>query len=164
MALSNGPNLGLLVNGNQGEAHYAELLKFLRGIDGLVMGSVKDKDLTAPPGSPTDGDRYIVAAGATGAWAGQGGKIARYSSMQAAWEFYTPKEGWRAHVEDEDALYRHTGTAWEKALGPRAGGWGAATGTATRTAFDSTTVTLEQLAERVKALIDDLTAHGLIGP
>jgi len=29
--------------------------------------SVKDKDLTAPPVSPSDGDRYIVAAGATGA-------------------------------------------------------------------------------------------------
>lgn len=164
MALSNGPNLGLLVNGNQGEAHYAELLRFLRGVDCLVMCSVKDKDLATSPGSPADGDRYIVAAGATGAWAGQTGKLARYSSVQSAWEFYTPKEGWLAYVEDEDALYRHTGTAWEKALGPKAAGWGAPTGTATRTAFDTTTVTLEQLAERLKALIDDLTAHGLIGP
>lgn len=44
-------------------------------------------------------------------------------------------------------------------------GWGAPTGTATRTAFATSTVTLEQLAERLKALIDDLrtTGHGLIG-
>ena len=45
-------------------------------------------------------------------------------------------------------------------------GWATATGTATRTTFDTTTVTLPQLAERVKALIDDLHAtagHGLIG-
>ena len=42
-------------------------------------------------------------------------------------------------------------------------GWGAPTGTATRTAFDTGTVTLPQLAERVKALVDDLAAHGLIG-
>jgi len=42
-------------------------------------------------------------------------------------------------------------------------GWAAATGTATRTTFATTTVTTEQLAERVKALIDDLTTHGLIG-
>lgn len=35
-------------------------------------------------------------------------------------------------------------------------GWGVATGTATRTTFDTTTVTTAQLAERVKALIDDL--------
>jgi hypothetical protein len=42
-------------------------------------------------------------------------------------------------------------------------GWGAPTGTATRTAFATTSVTLPQLAEHVKALIDDLTAYGLIG-
>ena len=45
-------------------------------------------------------------------------------------------------------------------------GWATATGTATRTTFDTTTVTTAQLAERVKALIDDLHAtagHGLIG-
>lgn len=42
-------------------------------------------------------------------------------------------------------------------------GWTAATGTPTRTTFDTTTVTLTQLAERVKALIDDSLAHGLIG-
>lgn len=42
-------------------------------------------------------------------------------------------------------------------------GWGAPTGAATRTGFATSSVTLEQLAERVKALIDDLRSHGLIG-
>jgi hypothetical protein len=42
-------------------------------------------------------------------------------------------------------------------------GWAAATGTATRTTYDTTTVTTAQLAERVKALIDDLTTRGVIG-
>jgi len=42
-------------------------------------------------------------------------------------------------------------------------GWAAATGNATRTTFATSTVTLPLLAERVKALIDDLTTHGLIG-
>jgi len=45
----------------------------------------------------------------------------------------------------------------------RATGWEAATGTATRTTFATNTVTTAQLAQRVKALIDDLTTHGLIG-
>lgn len=36
--------------------------------------------------------------------------------------------------------------------------WQGPTGTATRTTFDTATVTLPQLAERVKALIDDLQA------
>lgn len=42
-------------------------------------------------------------------------------------------------------------------------GWTSPTGTATRTTFATSTVTVSQLAERVKGLIDDLTAHGLIG-
>ena len=48
-------------------------------------------------------------------------------------------------------------------VGARKTGWTAATGTATRTTFATSTVTLPQLAERVKALLDDLIAHGLIG-
>lgn len=51
-------------------------------------------------------------------------------------------------------------------VGARRTGWATATGTATRTTFDTATVTLSQLAERVKALIDDIHAtagHGLIG-
>ncbi len=41
-------------------------------------------------------------------------------------------------------------------------GWTAATGTATRTAFATSTATTQDVAERLKALIDDLLAHGLI--
>jgi len=37
---------------------------------GLVQMSVPDRDLTAPPCSPVEGDRYIVAPGAAGAWSG----------------------------------------------------------------------------------------------
>ncbi len=51
-------------------------------------------------------------------------------------------------------------------LGARKTGWSTATGTATRTTFATGSVTLPQLAERVKALIDDLEAtagHGLLG-
>ncbi len=48
-------------------------------------------------------------------------------------------------------------------LSTRKTGWTAATGTATKTTFVTGTVTLPQLAERVKALIDDLISHGLIG-
>jgi hypothetical protein len=48
-------------------------------------------------------------------------------------------------------------------VGSRKTGWAAPTGTATRTTFATSTVTTAQLAERLKALIDDLTSHGLIG-
>lgn len=46
---------------------------------------------------------------------------------------------------------------------PTRTGWAAPTGTATRTTFATTTVTTEQLAERVKALIDDLTTSNILG-
>ena len=62
-------------------------------------------------------------------------------------------------VNTSDA-YRVDGV---KVVGNRATGWEAPTGTATRTTFATTSVTLPLLAQRVKALIDDLTAHGLIG-
>ena len=57
--------------------------------------------------------------------------------------------------------YRVNGT---KVLGARRVGWTAASGTATRTTFATGTATTVQVAERLKALIDDLIAHGTIGP
>ena len=50
-----------------------------------------------------------------------------------------------------------------KVVGARKTGWTAATGTATRSGFATSSVTLQTLAEHVKALIDDLISHGLIG-
>lgn len=52
---------------------------------------------------------------------------------------------------------------WNATPVVRPTGWGAPTGTATRTVYDTNTVTLVQLAERLKGLIDDLTTIGLIG-
>ncbi len=57
-------------------------------------------------------------------------------------------------------VYRINNT---QVVGGRVTGWVAPTGTATRSTFATSTVTTEQLAERLKALIDDLTTHGLIG-
>lgn len=50
-----------------------------------------------------------------------------------------------------------------KVVGPRAIGWTAPASTLNRAAFSDSTVTLQQLAQRVAALIVDLTGHGLIG-
>lgn len=50
-----------------------------------------------------------------------------------------------------------------RVLTGRQGGWGAPTGTLTRSTFATGSVTLVQLAERVAALISDLTTHGMIG-
>jgi sporulation protein YlmC with PRC-barrel domain len=50
-----------------------------------------------------------------------------------------------------------------KIIEARKTGWSDPTGTASRATFATSTVTTEQLAQRLKALIDDLTSHGLIG-
>ncbi|PRX28668.1 Protein of unknown function [Meinhardsimonia xiamenensis] len=87
-------------------------------LDGLVQLSVKDRDLSAPPASPAEGDRYIVAAGASGAWAGWDGDVAMFSG--GAWLRLHAREGWRVWVEDEAALIVRSGGAWitlEAALG-----------------------------------------------
>jgi hypothetical protein len=50
-------------------------------------------------------------------------------------------------------------------LSGRSTGYTAMTGVANRaTAYDTSTITLPQLAQRVKALLDDLTTNGIIGP
>jgi hypothetical protein len=45
-----------------------------------------------------------------------------------------------------------------------AAGWSAATGTASRATFVTSTVTTADLAQRLKALEDDLLAKGILGP
>ena len=82
----------------------------LRALDAIVQLSVKDRDLTAPPGGEADGDRYIPAATATGAWAGRDGEIAAW--QDGAWAFHPPHEGWRVWIEDEDVLAVFDGAAW----------------------------------------------------
>ncbi|MFL5182096.1 MAG: DUF2793 domain-containing protein [Microvirga sp.] len=71
---------------------------------------MKDKDLAAPPASPAEGDRYIVAGAATGAWTGKTGQVA--ARQDGVWRFYPPQAGWIAFVVDELQLYHFNGTAW----------------------------------------------------
>ena len=82
----------------------------LRLLDGLVQLSVLGRDLTAPPGSPADGDRYIVASGGTADWAGWDLNVALFSD--GAWLRLPPRTGWRAWVEDEDLLLVYDGSGW----------------------------------------------------
>ncbi|MCQ0091342.1 DUF2793 domain-containing protein [Roseovarius sp. M141] len=82
----------------------------LRLLDGLVQLSVLDRDLTAPPGSPADGDRHIVASGATGDWAGWDQNVALFTD--GAWLRLPPRTGWRAWVEDEGVLLVFGAAGW----------------------------------------------------
>jgi hypothetical protein len=76
----------------------------------LGFERVKDKDLSAPPGSVSTDDAFIVAAGATGLWSGHSGQIAKKTS--SSWSFSTASTGWTRYVDDEAALYAYDGDAW----------------------------------------------------
>ena len=83
----------------------------LSDLDTLVQLTVQDRDLNTPPASPAEGDAWIVAASATGEWAGHDGEIAAFRN--GGWVFHAPQEGFRAWVADEDILLIHDGTAWQ---------------------------------------------------
>lgn len=98
-----------LMASNQAQKHvtYNEAMTML---DVLTMLSVIDRDLTAPPGSPSDGDVYIPASGATGAWSGKDLNVTAY--IDGVWRFYPPEEGWTAWIQDENALKVWNGSSW----------------------------------------------------
>lgn len=86
----------------------------LATIDSLLHAKVKDKDVSAPPISPNDGDSYIVPSGATGDWIGEDENIA--VQLNGAWYFHSPNPGWLVYVEDEATYYTYSGTAWDSVL------------------------------------------------
>jgi hypothetical protein len=83
----------------------------LRILDAVVQLGVADRDRTEPPAAPAEGDRHIVAEAATGAWAGQDGRIA--VRTDTVWTFLAPRPGWRAWIASEAAEVVWTGAAWE---------------------------------------------------
>ncbi len=114
MAASTEPRSGLKYGWALGESGWntdmdANLLQI--GRVGLHL-SVLDRTLTAPPATPADGDTYIPAATASGAWAGHENDIAIWDATAGAWVFYTPRTGWIAYMEAEGKLAAYTGTAW----------------------------------------------------
>ncbi len=85
----------------------------LRALDALVQLVVKSRALSAPPTTPAEGDRYIVAPAATGAWTGAEGKVAAF--VDGAWAFFAPEAGWRAFDEAARAFALHDGLGWRRA-------------------------------------------------
>ncbi len=102
--------LPLLAAGQaQKEISHNEALALL---DLLVCANVESLDLDAPPASPAAGQCWIVAAGASGAWAGQQGAIAAWSG--GGWQFLPPKEGHIAWAVDRDSMVRFDGSYWQE--------------------------------------------------
>jgi hypothetical protein len=56
----------------------------------LTQTCVISMALTSPPGSPANGDKSIVGAGATGAWSGMDDYLAEYVAEGGTWDFFEP--------------------------------------------------------------------------
>lgn len=96
------PNLVLpYLAANQSQKHVT-VNEALRRLDALVQVTVQSAALATPPGSPIEGQRWIIAASPTGAWVGQSGKIAAW--QDGAWVFYAPLDGWTAVDVNTDTL------------------------------------------------------------
>ena len=126
MAITNGPKLGIMIDALSGDAHPNDFRKVLRALDALMFLSVISMTTNAQPGSPADGDRYLITAAPTGTdWSGKTqGLLAVYSThitttsggvdtTVSGWEFYTPKRNWQTRVEDAaDVIVLYSGTVW----------------------------------------------------
>lgn len=85
---------------------------------GLPFFKITDR-LTAPPVSPTGGNRYIVNGTPTGVWLTLGfaeDDIAE-ADGNGSWLKYSPAAGFFAYVADEDLFTKFDGTSWEDQTG-----------------------------------------------
>jgi len=134
-------------------------------IDALLHAAVESRSLAQPPAAPAAGQCWIVADGASGAWAGQSGKFAHWTA--GGWRFVEAREGCLVWVRGEGVFARRTPWGWNvgdwpanailvggvKVLGGRQG--------AIATPAGGATVDAEARAA-IGAVLAALRAHGLI--
>lgn len=144
-----------------------------------------------PPASPVSNVPYFVGYSPTGAWAGHAQQFATWDG--SSWSFtvgdyfsfkwdvtnlkmfqiaganINPHAFYADYIynnylltQDIDYANKITRSGVD-IIGSRKTGWSAPTGATSKATFDPSTVTTEELAQRVAALINDLTVHGLIG-
>ena len=113
-------------------------------IDALLHGAIEGEQ-ALPPASPTNGQAWLVAAGAGGDWTGQSGKIA--ARQAGNWLFAAPRDGMKL-------LNRATGQEIRYA-----GGWKAAG----RPAAPSAGVVIDSEARSaIVAILTALTSAGIV--
>lgn len=81
----------------------------LRRLDALAQATAISETNT-PPGTPAEGDTYIVGTSPTGVWTGHGTELAVL--IGAGWTFIEPAEGWLVYNTDQGEHYRFDGAAW----------------------------------------------------
>lgn len=89
----------------------AEALDKLARVDHTDRGSIISQ-LATPPGSPADGDKYLVIATGTGDWVGLEDSLVEWNSTAGSWLAHTPREGDEFYDKNLNDRYRYNGSAW----------------------------------------------------
>jgi hypothetical protein len=105
-----------MINAATGDNFDVQFRKFLRAFDARLFLTVKNRT-NVIPGSPANGDRYLVTTGASGAWAGHVDAVAAWTTDDPAnpsgvWEFHAPGEGWLVWSPTDGELFVYTAGAW----------------------------------------------------
>jgi hypothetical protein len=131
------------------------------------VATVEEPPRASPPASPALGACYIIAAGATGAWAGKQDNLACFTA--GGWRFIPPIDGLKAYVHSTSVWAVYRASAWElgvirgsalniggqQVVGSRAAAIASPAG--------GTTVDIEGRAA-ISAVLAALRLHGLIAP
>ncbi|MBA1158045.1 DUF2793 domain-containing protein [Microvirga mediterraneensis] len=109
--MSSTPHLALpLLAAAQAQKHVTHN-EALASLDALVQLAVRERNRSAPPALPEEGDRYLVGSGATGSFATWEGHVALFDL--GSWRFFAPNPGWLAYVEAEDLFVVFDGDEWK---------------------------------------------------
>lgn len=94
----------------------ASVNEALARIDALIAPAIEGQ-AAAVPASPTDGECWIVGAGALGEWAGREDTLAFYSA--GTWMFADPQPGQQVFDKSDDRVLRWHG-GWQSVSLPAA--------------------------------------------
>lgn len=93
----------------------------MRILDAIVQLAVLDF-VSVAPGTPADGDKYLVIATASGVFAGRETEIAYYvAGAFNQWRFAIPKKGWSLYNLTTDKEWRFNNAGVWTAVSPGVG-------------------------------------------
>ena len=86
----------------------------LQRLDGAVQTVLASIGGQTPPLLPVAGEVHALGAAPSGAWSGQGGKLAQWQFNQ--WQFIAPQEGWQAWDITDGVMRVYRGGGWSALL------------------------------------------------
>jgi hypothetical protein len=117
MANTIGPKIAVVDSIPDGATYGNDGRAFLRMYQALIQPNVINMTTAAAPGTPSNGDTYVVASVGSGAWTGKTNFVAYWSTdnpltPSGEWEFYQPINGWTVGDQNTGFTYKYNGATW----------------------------------------------------